>query len=245
MTYFKTALLSSAVALMATACATKPVLDDSQRIGITDNDQFETMGGEGMDELDPKFKVGVNDGDGMEATVGGEADMDGDKAMMSKSNVVMVGGDAMYPNKTIVENASNASELTTLVAAVSQAGLVETLSGDGPFTVFAPTNTAFNLVGGDTVANLMKDENKEQLTKVLTAHVVPGKIDATTLMGLINSNGGSYSAQTVSGDTLTFYVMNDAVKVADESGRLATVTTADVMQSNGIVHVVNSVLIPK
>ena len=221
MTYLKTALMTSALALFATACATTSV-DDSKMASMTAQGQTETIKTENV--MDSKMAIT-------------------DKQMTS--DTVMVGGAAMYPGKTIVENASAAPNLSTLVAAAAQAELVETLSGDGPFTVFAPTNTAFDMVGGDTVSTLMMDENKAQLQKVLTAHVVPGKIDAATLIGLINSNGGSYEAQTVSGDTLTFYVMNDDVKVADESGRLATVTTADVMQSNGIVHVVNSVLIPK
>lgn len=229
MTYFKTALMTSTIALMASACAST-TYDNSQKMAEKDPAKAEAMSEKSMDMKKNDMM--------MDETMAKD-----DKIMSSQS--VMVGGAAMYPNKTIVENASTASNLTTLVAAVSQAGLVETLSSEGPFTVFAPTNTAFDMVGGDTVGNLMKDENKDQLVKVLTAHVVPGKIDAATLTGLITENGGSYSAQTVSGDTLTFYIMGGDVKVADESGRLATVTTADVMQSNGVVHVVNSVLIPK
>lgn len=232
MTHLKTILTASAIALMTTACAS--TYNKSDKMAAKESTKTETMTEKSMDKMDDKKMMDDKMSDAKMM----------DEPMMAEESV-MVGGAAMLPSKTIVENASAASNLTTLVAAVAQAGLVETLSSDGPFTVFAPTNTAFDLVGGDTVSTLMMDENKEQLVKVLTAHVVPGKIDAATLIGLIGSNGGSYDAQTVSGDTLTFYVMGGEVKVADESGRLATVTTADVMQSNGVVHVVNSVLIPK
>ena len=167
------------------------------------------------------------------------------KEDMVMADTPMVGGAAMYPTKTIVENASAANNLTTLVAAVSQAQLVETLSGPGPFTVFAPTNDAFSRLPAATVNALMMDENREDLQKVLTAHVLPGTISAADLMAKINSTAGTYSAQTVSGDTLSFYVINGDVKIADENGTLATVTTADVYQSNGVVHVINSVLVPK
>ena len=173
--------------------------------------------------------------------------MKGDKATTDKmmKDAPMVGGAAMFPNKTIVENASAASNLTTLVSAVAQAQLVETLSGPGPFTVFAPTNDAFALLPAATVNNLMMDENRADLQKVLTAHVVPGTISAADLIAKINSTTGTFTAETVSGDTLSFYLINGEVKVADENGSLATVTTADVFQSNGVVHVVNSVLVPK
>jgi len=165
------------------------------------------------------------------------------EAMME--DAPMVGGAAMLPSKTIVENASAASNLTTLVSAVAQAQLVETLSGPGPFTVFAPTNDAFALLPAATVNTLMMDENRADLQKVLTAHVVPGTISAADLIAKINATTGTYTAETVSGDTLSFYLINGEVKVADENGTLATVTTADVFQSNGVVHVVNSVLVPK
>ena len=164
---------------------------------------------------------------------------------MMKAEVPMVGGAAMLPSKTIVENASAAPNLTTLVSAVKQAELVETLSGPGPFTVFAPTNDAFAKLPSATVSSLMMDSNRADLQKVLTAHVVPGTISASDLMEAISTNGGSFSAETVSGDMLKFYVINGDVKIEDENGGLSTVTTADVFQSNGVVHVVNSVLVPK
>jgi len=172
------------------------------------------------------------------------AAMDAKKATMMAENP-MVGGAPMMANKTIVENASMAPNLTTLVAAVKQAELVETLSGPGPFTVFAPTDTAFSYLPAETTSSLMQDENKEALQKVLTAHVVAGTVTSSDLVGLIQSGGGSYSATTVSGDTLMFFISGEDVKVSDENGMVATVTTADVMQSNGVVHVVNSVLVPK
>lgn len=176
-----------------------------------------------------------------------ESSMMEDKGMKDdmKADSPMVGGAVMYPTKTIVENASAADNLTTLVAAVVQAELVETLSGPGPFTVFAPTNDAFSRLPAATVSALMMDENREDLQKVLTAHVVPGTISAADLIGKIQGTTGTFTAQTVSGDTLSFYVINGDVKIADENGTLATVTTADVYQSNGVVHVINSVLVPK
>lgn len=157
----------------------------------------------------------------------------------------MVGGAAMYDYKTIVANASTAPNLTTLVSAVTQAQLVETLSGDGPFTVFAPTNAAFSKLPAATVNMLMEDKNRADLQKVLTAHVVAGKITANDLIAKIMENDGSYSAITVSGDNLVFFIRDGMVMIEDESGNTATVTTADVMQSNGVVHVVDSVLVPK
>lgn len=169
-----------------------------------------------------------------------EAEMEAE----TEAEAPMVGGAAMLSTNTIVENASNASNLTTLVAAVKQADLVETLSGDGPFTVFAPTNTAFDALPEGVARSLMADENKEQLVKVLTAHVVPGELNSDFLMAVV-AGGRTYDVTTVSGDTLTFYKMGDGVRVADENGTLAKIETADIAQSNGLVHVVNSVLVPK
>ncbi|WP_017931073.1 fasciclin domain-containing protein [Robiginitomaculum antarcticum] len=156
-----------------------------------------------------------------------------------------VGGAAMYDYKTIVANASTAPNLTTLVTAVTQAQLVETLSGEGPFTVFAPTNTAFGKLPAATVKSLMMDENRADLQNVLTAHVVSGKITATDLIAKIMDNDGRYTATTVSGDNLVFFMRDGKVIVEDENGGTATVITADVMQSNGVVHVVDGVLVPK
>lgn len=149
----------------------------------------------------------------------------------------------MMANETIVQNASKAPNLTTLVSAVKQAQLVETLSSKGPFTVFAPTNSAFNLVDSETLGSLMQDANRPQLQKVLKGHVVSGKVTAKDLMDAVKANNGSHTIATVSGDTLTVYVTDGKVKISDERGYLATVQTADVMQSNGVVHVINSVLI--
>lgn len=156
----------------------------------------------------------------------------------------MVGGAAMYPTKNIVENASNASNLSTLVAAVKAAGLVDTLEGPGPFTVFAPTNDAFEKLPAGTVQTLLKPENKEMLTKVLTYHVIPGKVSAQQLVKQIKDNGGKATLKTVNGETLTASLEGKNVVLTDEKGGQSMVTTADVFQSNGVVHVINAVLLP-
>ncbi|WP_182422152.1 fasciclin domain-containing protein [Aureimonas sp. ME7] len=157
----------------------------------------------------------------------------------------MVGGAPMDPMKTIPENASKASNLTTLVAAVKAAGLAETLSGSGPFTVFAPTNAAFEKLPAGTVDELLKPENKAKLTKILTYHVVPAKATSAEAMSMIKADGGKHNVTTVSGDTLTLQMKGDKLEVFDESGNAATVTQADVLQSNGVVHVIDTVLMPK
>lgn len=157
----------------------------------------------------------------------------------------MVGGVPMYANKTIVENASTAKDLSTLVAAVKAAGLVETLSGKGPFTVFAPTNQAFEKLPAGTVDTLLKPENKAKLTKVLTYHVVSGTYTAAQLTAAARGNGGSSTLKTVQGEPLTVKLQDGKVWVIDTKGGKASVTTADVMQSNGVVHVVDTVLMPK
>ncbi|HYH83832.1 MAG TPA: fasciclin domain-containing protein [Pyrinomonadaceae bacterium] len=156
----------------------------------------------------------------------------------------MVGGAAMYKTKNIVENAMNSQDHTTLVAAVKAAGLVETLMGKGPFTVFAPTNAAFDKLPAGTVDTLLKPENKDTLTKVLTYHVVAGKMDAKKLMKAIKKGGGSATLTTVSGDTLTATMSGDMLILRDEKGGTSTVTIADVMQSNGVIHVIDTVLMP-
>ncbi|MEJ7685918.1 MAG: fasciclin domain-containing protein [Variovorax sp.] len=156
----------------------------------------------------------------------------------------MVGGAPMYANKDIVDNAVNSKDHTTLVAAVKAAGLVATLKSPGPFTVFAPTNTAFAALPAGTVDTLLKPENKATLTKVLTYHVVPGKLDAKALTGLIAAGGGKAMLKTASGGTLTATMSGGSVKVADATGAAATVTTANVYQSNGVIHVVDKVLLP-
>ena len=157
---------------------------------------------------------------------------------------VTVGGAQMYPSKNIVENAVNSADHTTLVAAVVAAGLAETLSSPGPFTVFAPVNDAFAALPAGTVDTLLLPENKDTLTKVLTAHVVAGDLKAADLIALAAANGGTATLTTVSGDTLTFAVESGAAVVTDESGGKATVTIADVDQSNGVIHVVDKVLLP-
>jgi uncharacterized surface protein with fasciclin (FAS1) repeats len=157
---------------------------------------------------------------------------------------VMVGGAPMYETKTIAENAPNASNLTTLVAAVTAAGLVETLAGPGPFTVFAPTNAAFEKLPDGAVENLLKPENKEQLAHVLTYHVVSANATSAAAMQMIKDDGGAHNVTTVSGDTLTLKMDGDKLVVIDESGNGAVVTQADVMQSNGVVHVIDTVLMP-
>ena len=155
-----------------------------------------------------------------------------------------VGGAAMFPTKNIVENAVNSKDHTTLVAAVKAAGLVDTLEGPGPFTVFAPTNEAFAKLPAGTVDTLLKPENKDQLVKILTYHVVAGKVSSKDLVKLIKSGGGKAMLKTVAGGTLTASLQGSKVVLTDEKGGTATVTIADVYQSNGIIHVVDAVLIP-
>lgn len=162
----------------------------------------------------------------------------------TKEKTVMVGGAAMYPSKNIVENAVNSKDHTTLVAAVKAAGLVETLSGPGPFTVFAPTNEAFNALPAGTVESLVKPENKEALTKILTYHVVAGRMTAADLMKAIKAGGGKASLTTVQGEKLTAMMKGKTIELKDEKGGVARVTIADVMQSNGVIHVINKVLMP-
>lgn len=163
---------------------------------------------------------------------------------MSSGKTVMVGGAAMYPSKNIIENALNSKDHTTLVAAVKAAGLVETLEGTGPFTVFAPTNEAFNKLPAGTVDNLLKPENKATLTKILTYHVVAGKLDAKAIAALIKAGGGKATLKTVSGGSLTAMMKDDKLVLTDEKGGMATVTIKNVYQSNGVIHVIDTVLMP-
>lgn len=157
---------------------------------------------------------------------------------------VMVGGAPMLPTKDIIDNAVNSKDHTTLVAAVKAAGLVETLKGPGPFTVFAPTNDAFAALPAGTVDTLVKPENKGTLTKVLTYHVVAGKWDAAAISRMIADGKGSASIKTVQGGTLTAKAAGGGVTLTDEKGGVARVTIADVYQSNGVIHVVDKVLMP-
>ena len=155
-----------------------------------------------------------------------------------------VGGAAMYPTKNIVQNAVNSQDHTTLVAAVKAAGLVDTLEGPGPFTVFAPVNAAFDKLPAGTVDTLLKPENKDQLVKVLTYHVVAGKISSAELVKMIKKGHGKAELKTVEGGTLTASLEDGKVMLTDEKGGMATVTIADVYQSNGAIHVIDSVLLP-
>jgi uncharacterized surface protein with fasciclin (FAS1) repeats len=155
-----------------------------------------------------------------------------------------VGGAAMYPSKNIVENALNSPDHTTLVAAVKAAGLVDTLEGPGPFTVFAPSNEAFAKLPAGTVDTLLKPDNKDQLVKVLTYHVVAGKVSAHDLIGTIKKGKGKAELKTVEGGTITATLQGGKVVLTDEKGGKATVTIPDVYQSNGVIHVVDAVLLP-
>ena len=166
------------------------------------------------------------------------------QAMKNKEKTVMVGGAQMYPSKNIIENAVNSKDHTTLVAAVKAAGLVETLSSEGPFTVFAPTNAAFAKLPKGTVDTLLKPENKDMLSGILTYHVVAGKISAKDLSAWIKKNDGKYMAKTVQGEQLTFWAKGDMMYVTDAKGNNAQITIADVNQSNGVIHVIDTVLMP-
>ena len=162
-----------------------------------------------------------------------------------KESTVMVGGAPMYPSKNIVENAVNSKDHTTLVAAVTAAGLVETLQSAGPFTVFAPTNAAFEKLPAGTVDYLVKPENKSTLTTVLTYHVVAGKLNAKELMKLIKKGNGSTELTTVQGGKLWLMEKAGSIWIKDEKGGTAKVTIADVNQSNGVIHVIDTVVMPK
>ncbi|MBC7655776.1 MAG: fasciclin domain-containing protein [Frankiaceae bacterium] len=162
-----------------------------------------------------------------------------------KNNNPMVGGAAMYASKDIVDNAVNSKDHTTLVAALKAAGLVDTLKGPGPFTVFAPTNAAFAALPAGTVDTLLKPENKATLTAVLTYHVVAGRLDAKTLAKKVKDGHGKASLTTVQGGTLTITAKGKALMVTDAKGGVAKVTIGNVFQSNGVIHVVDKVLLPK
>lgn len=161
------------------------------------------------------------------------------------ANTVMVGGAEMYPTRTIVQNAVNSKDHTTLVAAVKAAGLVDTLNGAGPFTVFAPTNAAFNKLPAGTVDTLVKPENKAQLTKILTYHVVPGNYSSAQLMADARKHGGKATLKTVEGESLTVALHDGKLWVIDAKGGKAGISIADVSQSNGVIHVIDTVLMPK
>lgn len=157
---------------------------------------------------------------------------------------VMVGGAAMYPSKNIVDNAVNSKDHTTLVAAVKAAGLVETLQSAGPFTVFAPTNEAFDKLPQGTVETLVKPENKAMLTKILTYHVVASRWDAKAIARLIKEGNGTAVIKTVQGGTLKAWMKGNKLMLTDEKGGISTVTIKDVYQSNGVIHVIDTVVMP-
>lgn len=165
-------------------------------------------------------------------------------AKLSAAKTVMVGGAPMYPTKNIIENAVNSKDHTTLVAAVKAAGLVETLSSAGPFTVFAPTNAAFGKLPAGTVESLVKPQNKATLTTILTYHVVAGKLNARDIAAMIKAGRGKASLTTVQGEKLGAAMMGGKLVLTDAKGGKSTVTIADVNQSNGVIHVVDTVLMP-
>lgn len=164
--------------------------------------------------------------------------------LFAQEKTVMVGGAAMYPSKNIVQNAMNSKDHTTLVAAVKAAGLVETLEGAGPFTVFAPTNKAFDKLPKGTVETLVKPENKAKLTSILTYHVVSGKLDSKTLAEWIKKGNGKAELTTVQGGKLWVMMKGGKIWLKDEKGGMAMVTIKDVYQSNGVIHVIDTVLMP-
>jgi uncharacterized surface protein with fasciclin (FAS1) repeats len=165
-------------------------------------------------------------------------------AAFAGSRNPMVGGQEMYPTRDIIDNAVNSADHTTLVAAVKAAGLVNTLKGSGPFTVFAPTNEAFAKLPAGTVENLLKPENKDELTRILTYHVVPGRLSAMDLKKQIKAGNGQAELKTVSGGTLTVTMQGKNIVLQDEKGGMSTITIPDVFQSNGVIHVVDAVVLP-
>lgn len=164
-------------------------------------------------------------------------------SMMDRT--VMVGGAPMYPSKNIIENAVNSKDHTTLVAAVKAAGLVQTLSGPGPFTVFAPTNEAFGKLPKGTVSTLLEPANKTKLNSVLTYHVVPGTLSSRELMAMVKAGKGKATLKTVEGEDLYVTQKKHHLMLTDQKGRMAEITIPDVNQSNGVIHVINAVLLPK
>ena len=177
--------------------------------------------------------------DDMDEGMGGGA-----QTSASAGSAVTVGGAPMYPTRNIIENAVNSADHTTLVAAVKAAGLVETLSGPGPFTVFAPTNAAFAKLPAGTVETLLRPANRGQLQTVLTYHVVPGRMTAADLMRAVQAGNGSARLTTVQGGTLTARMMGNRLMLIDAKGGMSHVTQADVMQSNGVIHVTDAVSLP-
>ncbi|MGH8215754.1 MAG: fasciclin domain-containing protein [Rhodanobacteraceae bacterium] len=172
------------------------------------------------------------------------AQMSSSMGSMNNQHTVMVGGAAMYPSRNIVQNAMHSKDHTTLVKAVKAAGLVKTLEGPGPFTVFAPTNEAFEALPAGTLQNLMKPDNEAMLKKILTYHVVPGRLDSKALDAKIAAGGGEAKLKTVEGDWLTVKGSGTHLTVTDDQGNTADVTIPNVYQSNGVIMVINKVLMP-
>jgi uncharacterized surface protein with fasciclin (FAS1) repeats len=182
---------------------------------------------------------------GMGEAMPGEAQMRMASTAMASESSVIVGGQPMLPSKTIVGNAVNSAEHTTLVAAVETAGLVDTLNGEGPFTVFAPVNSAFAALPPGKVDSLLKPENREMLTSVLTYHVVPGRLDSAALRQRVAAGGGTAELETVNGEKLVVMANGPTnLVIEDERGGTATISTYDVYQSNGVIHVIDEVLLP-
>jgi uncharacterized surface protein with fasciclin (FAS1) repeats len=179
------------------------------------------------------------------AALAGSAGFYAASPSVSAEMTVEVGGAPMYPSKNIIENAVNSKDHTTLVAAVKAAGLVETLQGDGPFTVFAPTNEAFEKLPDGTVETLLKPENKDQLTKILTCHVVAADAMSDAIKKMVMDDGGAHTVQTVGGCEFTVKADGNKIMIEDGQGNVANVTIADVDQSNGVIHVIDTVLLPK
>jgi uncharacterized surface protein with fasciclin (FAS1) repeats len=190
------------------------------------------------------MQIAVRRGLAVAATVALAAGIGVAGPTFAQEKTVTVGGAPMYPSKTIVENAVNSKDHTTLVAAVKAAGLVDTLSGPGPFTVFAPTDSGFKKLPAGTVDTLVKPENKQTLTKILTYHVVPGRLTAADLMKQVKDGKGKAMLKTVEGEQLTVEEKGSKLEVVDAKGGKSTVTIPDVLQSNGVIHVVDTVLMP-
>lgn len=244
-------VLATTLALTAISCGDqKKVAQDRADQMNQDNsqamDQTETMandaGQDMQDDMGNTQDRVMQDTDAMQDDTMSTMDNMGDQMDMGMEK--MVGGAMMSPNMTIVDNASKANNLTTLVAAVKAAGLVETLQGAGPFTVFAPDNDAFDSLPSGTVDSLLKPENKTKLQDILKYHVVAGKMNASDIMAAINQGNGQAEFSTVNGAMLTAMLDGDKVVLKDADGNTSTVTTADVNQSNGVVHIIDTVLMP-
>lgn len=229
-------ILASALALTALSCG------DQKKVAQNRADQMNQDSSQAMDQTE---QMASDTKQSMHDDMENSQDMVmQDKDAMQDDAMKMVGGAMMSPRMTIVENASKANNLTTLVAAVKAAGLVETLQGDGPFTVFAPTNDAFDNLPAGTVETLLKPENKTKLQDILKYHVVAGKMNAADIIAAINKGNGKAEFATVNGAMLTAMLDGDKVVLKDADGNTSTVKTADVNQSNGVVHVIDTVLMP-